>query len=117
MAVVIKRLIEGYDWCFRQLSGRYIIVQKYELDMTCDFSDPRADEFPLMSSPFPGLAIVILYYIFVKDIGPKFMQDRQPFKLEKVMLFYNAFQIFINTYIVIRVSNKHSTSTIYSPHS
>ncbi|XP_074105558.1 very long chain fatty acid elongase AAEL008004 [Cotesia typhae] len=54
-----------------------------------EISDSRVSNWPLMSSPFPILIIVIGYLIFVIVIGPLYMKNRQPYSLHTVMIFYN----------------------------
>lgn len=63
--------------------------------------DPRNEEhgFYLVGSPFPVAAIVIAYVYFVKVLGPKIMENRQPYDLTKVIYIYNLFQVISNIYI------------------
>lgn len=67
------------------------------------FVDERADDYLLMGSPLPILGLLGLYYYFVTDFGPKFMKNREPYKFNNVLIFYNAFQILANLYILTQV--------------
>lgn len=85
-----------YQVCTNKL-GEYLFILKFY------FSDTRANELFLVSSPIPIFLILVAYYQFIYNYGPKFMEKRAPFKLDKIMYVYNAFQIFANTYMVVKV--------------
>ncbi|CAH1395681.1 unnamed protein product [Nezara viridula] len=53
---------------------------------------PRVENWPLMDSPFPTLFMVGAYLYFVVFLGPKMMENRKPFKLNSVLIVYNAAQ-------------------------
>jgi elongation of very long chain fatty acids protein 7 len=61
--------------------------------------DPRTREFFLTQSIAPVLMITLIYLLFVNVLLPKFMKNRKPFILKKVLLFYNLFQVVFNGYI------------------
>lgn len=65
--------------------------------------DPRTNEWFLIKSPVPTLAILVFYLYFVLSWGPKFMKDRKPFKLEKTLIAYNLFQVIISVWMVYEV--------------
>ncbi|XP_076392787.1 very long chain fatty acid elongase 7 isoform X2 [Megachile rotundata] len=52
-------------------------------------ADPRVADWFLMKSPFPLLAIVSLYLLFVLHLGPLYMRNRKPYNLNRIMIFYN----------------------------
>ncbi|VEN54526.1 unnamed protein product [Callosobruchus maculatus] len=83
MALVLKRLYQGYFWIFTEKS------------------DPRPADLglPLMSSPLYPLAIIFCYFYFIYNLGPRLMQNRKPFELKNVLIAYNAIQILSNLYI------------------
>lgn len=56
-------------------------------------ADPRVNAWPLMDSPFPTLIMVITYLYIVTYLGPKVMANRKPFKLNNVLVLYNAGQV------------------------
>lgn len=62
-------------------------------------SDQRVKDWPLMSSPFPTIAICLTYLLIVKVIGPKFMENRKPYELKKVLLYYNLFQVLFSCWL------------------
>lgn len=46
-----------------------------------------------MRSPYPLIALIAFYLYFVLKLGPKLMQNREPFELTRVLIFYNAYQV------------------------
>ncbi|XP_055848566.1 elongation of very long chain fatty acids protein 7 isoform X2 [Episyrphus balteatus] len=68
-------------------------------DLMDNKSDPRTRDWPLMSSPFPTIAISLTYAYFVKVLGPKLMENRKPFQLRKVLIIYNLIQVLFSTYL------------------
>ncbi|XP_076240636.1 very long chain fatty acid elongase 7 [Calliopsis andreniformis] len=81
MATLIRRIYHGY---------RYI---------NDELSDPRTQDYFLMSSPWACLGLVGFYLYFVQELGPNIMAKRKPFKLDKVMQIYNALQIIICSFV------------------
>lgn len=61
------------------------------------------DSWFLMKSPLPIVFIFTFYLMTVFIIGPKFMKNRDPFDLKRVILVYNIFQIAASTAIVAGV--------------
>ncbi|KAJ8274718.1 hypothetical protein COCON_G00093430 [Conger conger] len=61
-------------------------------------ADKRVEKWPLMESPFPTLAISVLYLLFLW-LGPKYMQHREPFQLRKTLIVYNFSMVVLNFYI------------------
>lgn len=72
-------------------------------DLMDNKSDPRVNDWFLMSSPLPTLAICLSYAYFVKVIGPKFMENRKPFDLRKTMIWYNLFQVVFSSWLFYEV--------------
>lgn len=66
--------------------------------------DKEADSWILMSSPWPVLSILFVYYIFVQKIGPKMMENREPMNIKHIMMAYNLGQTFYNFYIVSAIT-------------
>jgi len=73
-------------------------------DLMINKSDPRVNDWPMMSGPFSTLAICLFYAYFVKVLGPKMMENRKPFNLRKVMIWYNLFQVIFSTWLFKEVS-------------
>ncbi|CAL1297625.1 unnamed protein product [Larinioides sclopetarius] len=44
-------------------------------------------------------SIIICYILFSILVGPYLMQNRKAFSLRKILIAYNFFEVFINTYI------------------
>lgn len=58
----------------------------------------------MMSSPLPTIAICASYAYFSKVLGPRLMENRKPFNLRNILIFYNAFQTVFSTWIFYEVS-------------
>ncbi|XP_077295842.1 very long chain fatty acid elongase AAEL008004-like [Arctopsyche grandis] len=67
-----------------------------------DLSDPRSHQYYIILNPFIMFTFAFLFYKFIYDWGPKFMEKREPYKLENILIFYNASQILISAYIAFR---------------
>lgn len=80
-----------------------IIYDGYR-DLMDNKSDPRVNDWVMMSSPFPTLAICLFYAYFVKVLGPKLMENRKPFDLRRVMIWYNLFQVIFSSWLFNEVS-------------
>lgn len=61
-------------------------------------ADPRSKDWLLVSSPWPLLAIIILYLLLLR-FGPKFMANRKPFDLKGVMVVYNLLVVVLSVYM------------------
>ncbi|CAO1442149.1 unnamed protein product [Diamesa hyperborea] len=74
-----------------------------------------------MASPLPLLAILILYMIFVFNVGPKMMANRKPMNLKWIIAIYNVCQIVACSMLVIKgyeiefTFSKHTWSCIKEP--
>ncbi|KAF4516754.1 hypothetical protein B566_EDAN004593 [Ephemera danica] len=53
----------------------------------------------LMSSPFPGLLILALYLRFVNVWGPRFMQNRPAYNLERLIIAYNTLNVIVSAWL------------------
>lgn len=54
-----------------------------------------------MSNPFKPITIIAIYLLFVLKWGPKFMENRQPYKLHNLIKCYNLFQVAFCAYITV----------------
>ncbi|KAJ8920046.1 hypothetical protein NQ315_011696 [Exocentrus adspersus] len=81
MTQVVRYIIDGYH------------------DLMDNKSDPRVNDWFLMSSPFPTMAICLTYVYIVKVLGPKLMENRKPFELKNVLIVYNLFQVVFSTWL------------------
>ncbi|XP_062407538.1 elongation of very long chain fatty acids protein 4-like isoform X1 [Sardina pilchardus] len=71
-------------------------VDFYKWSLT--IADKRVETWPMMSSPWPTLAISQLYLLFLWA-GPRYMQNREPFQLRKTLIVYNFSMVLLNFYI------------------
>ena len=69
-----------------------------------EIRDRRVDEWPLMSSPWPTVALSALYVYSVVSLGPRFMRKREAYNPKPIMMAYNLFQIILSAYIVYEAS-------------
>lgn len=82
-------------------------------DLMDNKSDPRVNDWLLMSDPFPTLAICLSYAYFVKVLGPKLMENRKPFELRRVMLWYNLVQVIFSSWLFNEVSRPADAKKIH----
>ncbi|XP_012720266.2 elongation of very long chain fatty acids protein 1 [Fundulus heteroclitus] len=62
--------------------------------------DPRIKEYPLMQSPVPMTAILLVYLFFILYLGPRIMANRKAFQLKEPMIVYNFLLVALSVYIV-----------------
>lgn len=74
------------------------LVHSYR-DLMDNKSDPRVNQWPMMSSPLPTIAICMAYAYLAKVVGPRAMENRKPFNLRDILIGYNAFQTVFSTWI------------------
>ncbi|XP_070153803.1 very long chain fatty acid elongase 7 [Polyergus mexicanus] len=81
MAAIIQQLIAGYKY------------------INEDLADPRTQDYFMISTPWPCIALLGFYIYLIYYIGPRFMTRRQPFQLNRILQIYNLSQIILNAYI------------------
>lgn len=64
-----------------------------------ELSDPRTNDWFLISSPVPGLTILIGYLYFVLSWGPKHMEHRKPYQIKNILVLYNLFQVLLSCWL------------------
>lgn len=74
------------------------VIDKYH-DILDNKSDPRVNQWFMMSSPLPTLLICLSYAYVARVLGPRIMENRKPFDLRKTLLVYNAFQTIFSAWI------------------
>ncbi|XP_053685580.1 elongation of very long chain fatty acids protein 7 [Sabethes cyaneus] len=62
--------------------------------------DERTVNWFLSGSMTPLLVIVVTYLYFCLYAGPRYMAKRKPFKLENVLIAYNAIQVVLSVVLV-----------------
>ncbi|XP_019891803.1 elongation of very long chain fatty acids protein AAEL008004 isoform X2 [Musca domestica] len=75
---------------------KYINIMNRYMDT---HGDPRTKDWPMMSSPFPTLAVCLTYVYLVKVLGPRWMENRKPFRLQNTLIIYNAAQVIFSAWI------------------
>ncbi|XP_076626464.1 very long chain fatty acid elongase 7-like [Colletes latitarsis] len=71
------------------------LVELYHY-LNTDRADMRTNDWFLMSSPIPITLILFSYSYFIFRCGPKFMENKQPYGLHKLVRVYNLIQIILN---------------------
>jgi len=79
----VARLVDLYQWIM-------------------NLSDPRVNDWLLMSSPWPTLALVFSYLYIVKN-GPVWMSSRKPFQLRWILVFYNLAITYLNGWMAFEL--------------
>ncbi|XP_013103165.1 elongation of very long chain fatty acids protein AAEL008004 isoform X3 [Stomoxys calcitrans] len=79
---------------------KYINIMHRYMD---SHGDPRTKDWPMMSSPFPTLAVCLTYVYLVKVLGPRWMENRKPFRLQNTLIFYNAAQVIFSAWIFYEI--------------
>jgi hypothetical protein len=64
------------------------------------------NDWLLMSSPFPTLAICLSYVYFVKALGPKMMESRKPINLRGALIVYNFVQVLFSAWLFYEVTER-----------
>lgn len=62
-------------------------------------SDKRISFYPLLGKPYLALAITAIYLYTVLKWGPRFMANRNAYKIDGILKFYNIAQIALNSFI------------------
>ncbi|EDX11613.1 GD19675 [Drosophila simulans] len=74
-------------------------AQEWYRDLMDNKSDPRVNDFFLLSSPLPTLCMCIFYAYFSKSLGPRLMAKRKTMELRSVLVVYNAIQTIFSAWI------------------
>lgn len=54
------------------------------------YGDPRVANYLFMRTPWPTIFVTILYYWFVRSIGPRMMRDKKPYEILPIIRVYNV---------------------------
>jgi hypothetical protein len=104
MALIMKYIDRMHHY-FDKYGGNLNLNRSKHFNLNCNFLDPRTKDFPLMSSPLHTLGICMGYVYFVKVLGPRFMENRKPFQLKSILIFYNLFQVLFSAWLFYEVSS------------
>lgn len=91
-------------------SSEWLTVSKIKKTYFCSVvtflsvSDQRVKGWFLMGSPLPTLCICLSYVYLVKVLGPKLMENRKPFELKRVLIYYNLFQVVFSSWLFYEVA-------------
>ncbi|XP_053674777.1 elongation of very long chain fatty acids protein 4-like [Anopheles nili] len=77
-----------------------------------DLSDKRTAHLPFLHSPAWPVSVLIVYFLLVFYWIPKFMRDRKPYDLRRLMMAYNVFQVAV-CYCLIRQLIRHGWTFRY----
>ncbi|XP_033335533.1 elongation of very long chain fatty acid james bond protein [Megalopta genalis] len=97
MASIIHQIISNYD-------------EIEEIN-----SEIKVPTWPLMGSPGPMLTIVGCYLAFILKVGPRMMEKKPAYQLSNVMIAYNAVQVALSFFLVMRVFQPGIIGVILSP--
>ncbi|XP_040195632.1 elongation of very long chain fatty acids protein 7 isoform X2 [Rana temporaria] len=81
---------------FNDLTSRAVLLY----DEWIKDADPRVEDWPLMSSPILQTTIILAYIYFVSSLGPRLMENRKPFDLNRIMAVYNFVMVIFSLYMV-----------------
>uniref|UniRef100_A0A8C4WX73 Elongation of very long chain fatty acids protein n=1 Tax=Eptatretus burgeri TaxID=7764 RepID=A0A8C4WX73_EPTBU len=76
----------------------FMAIGSSSLQLCLDPADPRVSGWPFMNSPFEQGFILIFYVYFVKNLGPRLMENRKPFDLKNPLLIENYFECDVHFY-------------------
>ncbi|XP_032593415.1 elongation of very long chain fatty acids protein AAEL008004 isoform X1 [Drosophila grimshawi] len=77
-------------------------------------SDSRTKDWPMMSSPFPTLAVCLTYVYLVKVLGPRLMENRKPLHLQQLLVSYNALQVVFSAWLFYEIGQSGWLTGHYS---
>lgn len=66
------------------------------------FADPRVENWPMMSSPWPTLA-AFFAYLMVANYGPTMMRPYKPLQLRFALIVYNLYIALLNLWIAVEL--------------
>lgn len=66
----------------------------------------------MMSTTAIPILLGLIYFIFVKYVGPNYMANKKPYILRKALTIYNSAQILACIYLTVEVSNELFIETL-----
>nr|APH81340.1 elongase1 [Paracyclopina nana] len=72
-------------------------------DYVWDQRDKRVDGWFMMNSFWPTFLTCSAYVYIVKVAGPRFMKDRKPYNINTFLVYYNALQVVLSTYLFVNL--------------
>lgn len=77
------------------------------------FAGKITEGWLLTSTPYPVIATVALYLLFVLRVGPRLMIHKSPYRLMNLMRLYNIFQVLYNLHVLQQSVSKDNIFKIY----
>ncbi|GBP54027.1 Elongation of very long chain fatty acids protein AAEL008004 [Eumeta japonica] len=111
MAGFVKIAIDDYY----SDSNWTTIAKKYWM-LAERVSDPRVEGWFLFDTPLPTLAMVLTYLAFVMVVGPLWMANRKPFKIQRTLVLYNAFQVLLSSYMFYEKGRQRTQTCMWYDH-
>ena len=62
--------------------------------------DPRVENWLLMSSPWPTVALSLCYWFCSIYLGPRIMKKREAYDMKFLMQFYNIISVGLSAYVL-----------------
>ena len=81
------------------------LINYYLVDFWNEWGDPRAAEYPLMSTLMIPLSVLAVYLSFVLYIGPRWIMhsERKPYQLRPLLITYNLFMSLANAFFLYQL--------------
>lgn len=90
--------------------------QQSFLQQLFSMKDPRTKDWITLTDPSYIAVLLIGYLYMVKIWGPKFMKDRKPYELSRIIQVYNVFQVLANVYFCSKIAYLAYNKLGYSPY-
>lgn len=78
--------------------GLYETAHYYSVGVFEKHGDPRVSNYFLMRTPWPTICLTMLYYWFVRSIGPRMMRDKKPYEILPLIRAYNLLMAAWNAF-------------------
>lgn len=78
------------------MNSPYDIAHYYTVGIFDKYGDPRVSNYFLMKTPWPTIFLTIVYYWFVRSVGPKMMRDKKAHEILPLIRIYNLLMAFWN---------------------
>ncbi|XP_066146951.1 very long chain fatty acid elongase AAEL008004-like [Euwallacea fornicatus] len=75
-------------------------MDNFTIDHMMENGDKRVSGWLLMSSPWPTVYIILIYFALIYGFLPAYMKNRKPYKLKTIIRIYNIYQIVMCIYIL-----------------
>ncbi|XP_058969045.2 very long chain fatty acid elongase 4 [Pocillopora verrucosa] len=80
MTTTTQRLVDYYHWAIGN-------------------GDPKTEEWPLVATPWPTIALVAMY-LFIVKVGPKVMENRKAYELREILVVYNFALVLLSGWMM-----------------